>query len=112
LARFDGITDVPCRHMTADCPNACEHGGQYATFSIVEYTNYTQLSEYGDDKQETFAVRIALKDGTPAPEVSPALQRVIKELTPGQVVGLDWIHLYCTTDQGRYPERIITRLAE
>jgi hypothetical protein len=112
LARFDGITEAPCRHMTAACPNACDHGGTYAQFTIVEYTGYQQLSTYGDPMQETFAVRIALKNGAPVPEISPALQMVIKELTPGQIVGLDWIHFYCKTDQGQYPERIITRLAE
>ena len=112
LARFDGLTEEPCRHMTTLCPNECDHGGTYAHFSIVEYTNYVQHEKEGDPKQETFAVRIALQDGSLAPETSPALKRVISELSPGQVVVLDWLHFYHRNEQGCYPERIITRLAE
>lgn len=112
LARFDGLSEQPCQHMTAACPNACDHGGTYAVFSIVEYTKYELLSEHGDPRQETFAVRVKLRDGTPAPETAPALQQVISELEPGQVVGLNWMHLYSVTDKGSFPERIVTRLAE
>ncbi len=112
LARFDGLTEVPCRHMTADCPNACEHGGVYAHFSIVEYTAYEQHEKEGDPRQEEFAVRVKLRNGAPAPETSVALRMVIDELSPGQVVGLDWTHLYRVTEQGSYPERIVTRMAE
>lgn len=112
LARYEGVAEVPCRHMTADCPNACEHGGQYAQFTIVEYTGYKQLSEYGDPKQDTFIVRYALKDGTPDPELAPPLQKVISELDEGQVVQLNWTHVYVRDAGGARPERIIVRLAE
>lgn len=112
LARYEGVTMEPCRHMTADCPTACEHGGLYAHFSIVEYTGYKQLSEYGDPKQDTFIVRYALKDGTPDPELAPPLQKVISELDEGQVVQLNWTHVYVRDAGGARPERIIVRLAE
>lgn len=112
LARFDGITEEPCVHMTAQCPNECDHGGQYAHFSIVEYTRYARIKKDGDPKQETFSVRLALRDGTPAPETSPALRSVISELTKGQVVGLNWTHLYLLNEDRHYPERVVTRLAE
>lgn len=112
LARYEGFTDVPCRHMTADCPTACEHGGRYAQFSIVEYTGYRQLSEYGDPKQDSFMIRFELKDGKADPELAPPLQKVIAGLEKGQVVQLDWTHVYVHDAGGAHPERIIVRLAE
>lgn len=112
LARYEGITDVPCRHMTADCPDACEHGGQYAHFSIVEYTGYQQLNEYGDPKQGEFIVRFAMKDGSPDPEMAVPLQKLIRELDKGQVVALDWSHVLVKDETGSYPKRVIVRLAE
>lgn len=112
LARFEGSADVPCRHMTADCPDACAHGGAYARFSIVEYTGYKQLSEYGDPKQDVFFVRIALRDGTPDPALAAPLQKLIADLDAGQVVKLDWTHVYVTDAGGARPERIIVHLAE
>ena len=111
-ARFEGLKEVPCQHLTADCPDACEHGGVYALFSIVEYVDYKALSEYGDPKQDEFAVRVKLRNGKPAPETAPAVRLVIQHLDVGQTVNLDWAHIYCTTETANYPERIITRLAE
>lgn len=112
IARYDGVTHEPCRHMTADCPKACDHGGLYARFTIVEYTGYRKLSQYGDPKQEQFAVRFALKDGTPDPALAKPLQKVIADLDEGQVVQLDWTHVYVSDAGGARPERIIVQLAE
>ena len=113
VATFDGLVDVPCRFMTAECPDKCDHGGTYAKFSIVEYTDYQKPGEYGDEKQSQFMIRVAHKDGTPDADAPEPLRNVIARLAPGQVVGLDWSHVYVTDAHGsKWPERIITRLAE
>lgn len=113
LARYEGMVDLPCRHLTSECPNRCDHGGRYARFAVVEYTGYEKPRQYGDPKQESFLVRVAHKDGTPDEATPEALRKVIGELSQGQVVGLDWAHVYVTSPEGsKWPERIVTRLAE
>ncbi len=113
LARYEGMVDQPCRHLTSECPNRCDHGGRYAKFAVVEYTGYEKPGQYGDPKQESFLVRVAHKDGTPDEATPEALRKVIGELSQGQVVGLDWAHVYVTSPEGsKWPERIVTRLAE
>lgn len=114
LARYEGTVDQPCRFMTSECPNRCDHGGRYAVFAIVEYTDYEKPGKYGDAKQERFLVRVAHKDGLPDAETPEALRKVIEGLRPGQVVGLDWAHVYVTdpASGSKWPERVVTRLAE
>lgn len=112
LARYEGVTQEPCRHMTADCPNACEHGGLYAHFTIVEYTGYEHRNKYGDPKQTEFVVRFAQKDGRPDADIAPPLQKMILELDEGQMVKLDWHHVLIEDETGSYPKRIIVQLAE
>lgn len=109
-ATFAGIQELPCRHMTALCPDRCDHGGKVATFTINTYTNYQQLSKYGDPKQETFMVQLADGQGNVPKTTSPALVQVIHELTEGETVTLEWVHTY--VDDGRIvePRRLVTRL--
>lgn len=110
VARYEGITEQPCSFMTAQCPNECDHGGSFATFAIERYIDYRQCSAFGDPKQETFALRLLLKGGTRAPETSPALVRIIEDLKKGEKVELNWVHLYRSTENGHFPERLITHL--
>lgn len=112
VARFEGTVEAPCRFLTSQCPDKCDHGGTYAVFAIVEYTGYEKPGKYGDGKQERFQVRVAHKDGTPDAETPEALRLAIAALKPGQVVGLDWAHVYVTEGGVSAPERIVTRLAE
>lgn len=113
VARFEGFEEVPCQHLTSQCPNACTHGGKYARFAIVEYTGYEKPGQLGDEKQPVFACRVALRDGSPDPQMPVALRAALEGLKPGQVVGLDWKHLYVTSPEGsKWPERVVTRLAE
>lgn len=112
LARFEGVTLEPCRHMTADCPKACDHGGLYARFTIIEYTGYKSHSKYGDPKQTEFAVRFAMKNGTPDADVAVPLRKLIHGLDEGQMVKLDWHHVLIEDETGSYPKRIIVQLAE
>lgn len=113
VARFEGFEEVSCRHLTSQCPNTCTHGGKYARFAIVEYTGYEKPGLLGDEKQAVFAFRVALRDGSRDPLVPAALLGALEGLKVGQVVGLDWKHLYVTSPEGsKWPERVVTRLAE
>ena len=111
-ATYNGTQRVPCRFMTADCPNACDHGGLFATFTINKYLAYTQPSKYGDEEQKTFTLRVGTNQGTAEPTLSPALAAAMANLQPGDTVTLDWAHVYITDPAGnQYPERVVTRLA-
>lgn len=109
-ARYDGLRLEPCRFMTAQCPNECDHGGFYASFTVLAYHDYTSPSTYGDEPQQTFAVRMSLRNGQPAPETPLPLQKVIESLHEGDTVELDWTHVYVSDDSGKHPERIVTVL--
>ena len=100
--------------MPSLCPDRCDHGGTYAKFTIVEYTAYDLAGKYGDPKQTSFLVRVAHKDGSPDTATPEPLRRVIAELSAGQVVGLDWAHVYVADPEtgSKWPERIVTKLAE
>ncbi len=110
VARYEGVILKPCRFMTADCPDRCDHTGQYAVFTMVDYEDYQKLDAYGDDKQLEFFLRIANREGVPHPDVDPQLLAEINTLEKGDIVEFDWSHVYITTDSAAYPERIVTRL--
>ena len=112
VARYEGVEEVPCRHRTAECPDGCAHGGRHAVFRIETYTAYERPGEHGDEKQERFLLRLG-KNGVPDAQLSPALLQVLARLSPGQRVKLEWAHVYRSDAAGsRWPERIVTRLAE
>ncbi len=113
LARFDGFKVQPCHHMTADCPNQCEHGGIYAAFTIEEYLSYQKPDAYGDEEQKQFYVRMSSLKDVPDATLVPALRKVILQLEPGDEVALDWVHVYVSYPDGlQTPERIVTWLAQ
>lgn len=111
-AIYNGLAEKPCQFMTAQCPNFCDHGGIYACFTIEDYVDYRKYDELGDPKQATFSVRIKMGNGDLVPGISPALVQMIGQLTEGDRVSLEWVHLYRTMNHAHFPERIITRLAE
>ncbi len=113
MARFDGFEVHPCLHMTADCPDRCDHGGIYARFTIEEYLGYEKLDRYGDAEQKEFHLRMSSVKDVPDPAVPVALRKVILQLEPGETVALDWAHVYVVYPNGLHtPERIVTRLAQ
>ncbi len=109
VARYDGLILRPCHFMTADCPNDCDHAGIYAIFTMVDYVDYQKPGQYGDEKQLEFFLRIADKNDNPDPLVAPELREEIDDLEKGDIVELDWAHVYITDEHGAYPERIVTR---
>ena len=112
VARYEGTVKKPCLHMTSLCPDRCDHGGTYAHFSVVEYLDYEKPGEDGDAKQTEFYVRLCNTRDEPDLRVAPALRKTLEELEEGQLVKLDWAHVYMKTDTASWPERIVTKLEE
>ncbi|MBR1997307.1 MAG: hypothetical protein IJ993_02730, partial [Akkermansia sp.] len=66
IARFDGYTDIPCRFMTADCPDKCDHATKVANFTVLSNEHYAKPGKYGDDKAEVGSVvMVDIKKPTP-----------------------------------------------
>lgn len=107
-AEFVAIAQQPCRHLTALCPDRCDHGGSVAEFKILAYRRHEKTSPYGDDKAEKFRVRVRGREGKPL--VAEALLRDIESLKPGDKLRLDWRHEYVTRDGSSFPERPVTTL--
>lgn len=103
-----GIERQPCRHLTAECPDRCGHGGRFARFSIESYREYEKLDTYGDPRANEFQVQ--LEDGRGKATIPAALLTQINALKPGDHVWLDWTHEYVTRDGSSWPERTVTRL--
>lgn len=108
-ARFEGLEEVPCRHLTTACPLQCSHGGRYARFAIERYERYEKPGQYGDEQQGHFAFRVAMKDGSPDEQVPVALRQMVEALKPGQKVALSWKHVYVTDPAtgSKWPERVV-----
>lgn len=107
-AVFAGIERQPCRHLTAECPDRCDHGGLFAKFTITNYRAYEKRDTYGDPRTDQFQLRI--RDGRGAPTVPAELLTKILALKTGDTVHLDWAHEYVTHAGSSRPERTVTRL--
>lgn len=107
-ARYDGIQFIPCRFLTSLCPDRCGHAKNVAMFTILSYLDYQKTGEYGDEKQMVFSVDVS----SPVSESSPEneIRKTIAELKEGDVVRLDWNHIYVTEKGNSFPERPVTRL--
>ncbi len=109
-AVFGGIKEAPCRHMTALCPNRCDHGGTYAIFSIEEYLKYQKIDQYGEEHQSTFYVSLTNGRGERSPGTSEALETMIKSLKENDKVILHWAHIYVRDEYVSEPRRVVTFL--
>lgn len=110
-ATFVGVETIKCRHMTALCPDRCEHGGTVAKFKIENYLDYQKPSQYGDPKQETFVVQLTDGQGNVPKTTSHALMQVIDSLSAGDAVTLEWTHTYVDDGAIVEPRRLVTRLS-
>lgn len=110
IARFDGFTELPCRFMTADCPDKCDHATKVANFTVLANEDYKQLGKYGDEKAEVGSVMMVdVKKPTPGQNDSYVFDTV-SNLTPGDTVLLTQDHYYVNTDKAAYPVRPVTKL--
>ena len=110
IARFDGYTDIPCRFMTADCPDKCDHATKVANFTVLVNENYAQPGKYGDDKAEVgTVVMVDMKKPTPGQD-DAAVYSLVDSLKPGDTVRLTQDHYYVDTEKAAYPVRPVTKL--
>lgn len=107
LARFDGYKDIPCRHLTSLCPDRCGHATRVAVFTIASYLDYHKGGKYGDDKEQAVYVDVA----KPVYGQSPQVAQTIAGLKPGDIVRLDWQHLYMHDGGSMYPVRPVNNIA-
>ena len=110
IARFDGYTDIPCRFMTADCPDKCDHATKVANFTVLVNEDYAQHGKYGDDKAAVGSVvMVDMKKPTPGQD-DAAVFSLVDSLKPGDTVRLTQDHYYVNTERAAYPVRPVTKL--
>lgn len=106
IARFDGYRNIVCHGRTALCPDRCGHSTVVAGFTIVSYLDHHKGGQYGDGKQKFFEVDVL----RPVPGQSPGVVDAIGQLKPGDIVRLDWQHLYMHDGGANYPARPVNNI--
>lgn len=109
LAQFKGAPYRLCRGRTSLCPEHCGDSGEFATFDIVEYLHYKKPGKYGDEKQKQFALQVS--DFRRKPKGDPKTLETVHELKEGDLVLLEWHHLYGEVQPGAFsPVRPVIEL--
>lgn len=76
LAEYLGTQEIPCRFMTADCPDKCDHATKVALFRVLANKSYAKHGEYGDEKMEAGeTVPVDLRHPAPGQVTIPALNK-------------------------------------
>ena len=107
-AVFEGIQQTKCMGRTALCPDRCGHAKEVAVFKILKYLDYQKPGEYGDEKQKKYFMDLKAEkfDGYDQTEWI----KIANELKPGQVVDLNWEHLYMKKGGNQFPIRVVSEL--
>ena len=105
-----GTLELPCRHLTADCPDKCNHATMVARFRVLKNMDYQQNSEYGDEKILPGSIlEVDIKNPTPGQE-DEAVFSFISKLKVGDRVRLTQKHYYGTLGNTTSPYRPITHM--
>lgn len=102
-AEYTGTQEIPCRFMTALCPDKCDHATKVATFRVIANESYAKHSEYGDEKMEAGEI-IPVDILHPAPG-----QVALPSLTAGNQVRMTIQHRY-TKGNVQEPIRPVTAI--
>ena len=109
IAKYEGAPYRLCRGRTARCPRECGDSGEFATFKIVDYLEYKKPGKYGDPKQTQF--RFQISDFNRKPKGDPQLTKIAADLQEGDLVLLEWRHLYGEVQPGLIsPTRPVSKL--
>lgn len=109
-AHYLGTLDIPCRHLTADCPDKCNHATRVARFRVLQNQDYQKSGEYGDDKMEPGSiVMIDIKNPTPGQKDSQ-LFSFIGKLEVGATVRFTQAHYYGDLGHAMLPFRPVTHI--
>ncbi len=109
-AQYLGIRDLPCRFMTAQCPDKCNHATKVAEFRVIENLHYEKLGEYGDAKYaEGEILTVDVHKDIEGQDASIADS--IKKLKQGDQVRLELSHYYVHQDNAHYPVRPVRSIS-
>lgn len=76
IAEYVGTEEIPCRFMTALCPDKCDHGTKVALFRVIAIEHYAAHSEYADPKMEVGeTVPVDIRRPAPGQVALPALNK-------------------------------------
>lgn len=110
VAQYMGTMELPCRGLTADCPDKCDHGTKAARFRVLSNEAYTKSGKYGDAKVEPASILlIDIKKPTPGQD-DAALCAFIGALTTGDKVRLTQEHYYGRVGNAMVPFRPVTKV--
>jgi hypothetical protein len=110
VAQYMGLMELPCRGMTADCPDKCGHGTKVARFRVVRNEAYSKSGKYGDDKIEPASIlMVDVKNPTPGQD-DAALGAFVSTLTQGDKVRLTQAHYYGLVGSAMTPFRPVTKV--
>ncbi len=105
-----GTRELPCRHLTADCPDKCNHATKVARFRVLKNMDYQQNSEYGDEKMLPGSIlEVDIKNPTPGQE-DEAVFSFISKLKVGAKVRLTQKHYYGEINNLSEPFRPVTHI--
>lgn len=92
IATFQEVKFRRCVGLTGRCPDRCGSSGEFANFKITDYLHHKKLGKYGEDKYESYLAQIS--DFHRKPQGDPALLAHIESLEKGDLVVIEWKHLY------------------
>ncbi len=109
LAVYENTVEQPCRFMTADCPDRCDHATRAAIFRVLKNEDYAKPGRYGDDKMEADShVYINIRKDEPGQ--APHVRKLISELKPGDRVRMTVHHNYIKDESAQYPARPVVQM--
>ncbi len=109
-AHYLGTQDLPCRYLTADCPDKCNHATRVALFRVWVNENYEKHSEYGDGKMNPGdIVQVDIRKPTPGQD-DTAIFAFVARLKPGNTVRFTQAHYYGDFGHAMLPFRPITHI--
>jgi hypothetical protein len=109
-AIFEGIVHQSCHFRTSLCPNRCDHAGDFASFTIINYLDYQTQGKYADDKQHF--LMIGMTSNHQAKLQNPKVLESISTLKKGDRVRIHWSQYYITDESGSFPDRPVLSIEE
>ncbi len=109
-AHYLGTVKIPCRHLTADCPDNCNHATEVARFRIRKNMKHVRASEYGDAAYTPGSiVMVDIKNPIPGQD-DEAIHHFISNLKVGDKVRFMQKHYYGEINNLSEPFRPITHI--
>ena len=109
VAEYEGTHYQPCRHMTALCPDRCDHATVLAHFKVEKNLYYEKKGEYGDEELRP-GQRTYVDVMHEVPGQDKEVVRFISQLKPGQKVCVTINHYYVQQGQSQFPVRPVVKI--